>query len=84
MKLAWSEDDLAEMWSLWPPERGLLKNKTGATRLGFALLLKFFQSEGCFPSEAGEIPPMAADFVADQVGVDPEAFSHYPWEGATI
>ena len=84
MKRAWSEDDLAEAWFLWPPERGLLKNKTGATRLGFALLLKFFPSEGRFPSDAGEIPPMVVDFVASQVEVDPAAFNHYPWEGATI
>ena len=84
MKRAWSEDDLAETWLLLPPERALLKNKTGATRLGFALLLKFFQSEGHFPSDAGEIPSMVVGFVASQVEVDPATFDHYPWEGATI
>lgn len=84
MKRAWSEDDLAETWLLWPPERGLLKNKTGATRLGFAIVLKFFQSEGRFPSDAGEILPIIVRFVADQVEVDPAAFDHYPWKGATI
>jgi hypothetical protein len=31
-------------------------NKTGATRLGFASLLKFFELEGRFPRHVGEIP----------------------------
>jgi TnpA family transposase len=62
----------------------LLKNKAGATRLGFALFLKFFQAEGRFPEGAREVPPEAVHFIADQVEVDQEAFDGYPWEGATI
>lgn len=84
MKQVWPEDDLAETWFLWPPELGLLKNKTGATRMGFAILLKFFQSEGRFPIDAGEIPSMVVRFIADQIGMDPAVFGHYPWDGATI
>jgi hypothetical protein len=47
MKRAWTEQELAGQWLLFPQERPLLGNKSGATRLGFALLLKFFQLEGC-------------------------------------
>ncbi len=36
------------MLSAW--DLAQLGNKTGATRLGFALLLKFFQRETCFPA----------------------------------
>ncbi|GAA3466566.1 hypothetical protein [Nonomuraea roseola] len=39
----------------------LVGNKTGATRLGFGLLLKFFEKEGRFPRHAGEVPRAAVD-----------------------
>src|ERR1039457_5815291 len=42
LKSDWTADELILHWTLQPDERPLLGNKTGATRLGFALLLKFF------------------------------------------
>src|SRR6266513_1542172 len=59
-------------------------NKTGATRLGFALLLKFFQREGRLPFFKTEIPGGVISFVATQVGVAPEAYLQYDWQGRTI
>ena len=41
--------ELAEHFTLLPAEQELLANKTGANRLGFVVLLKYFQWEGCFP-----------------------------------
>jgi hypothetical protein len=41
--------DLIECWTLDEAEFELLANKTGATRLGFALLLQFFELEARFP-----------------------------------
>ncbi len=43
MKRTWDIEELIEHFTLVPPELELLGNKTGATRLGFALLLKCFQ-----------------------------------------
>ena len=43
--------------------------KHGATRLSFALMLKFFEIEGRFPRNAGEVPPPAVDYVARQLGL---------------
>lgn len=40
---AWELEELIECWTLDEAEQELLANKTGATRLGFALLLKFFE-----------------------------------------
>ncbi|MGW6144299.1 hypothetical protein [Streptomyces sp. NPDC055140] len=43
-------------------ERGDLpkmRNKSGTTRLGFALLLKFFEVEALFPESAKEVPAAA-------------------------
>ncbi|MDX3570188.1 hypothetical protein [Streptomyces sp. ID05-47C] len=36
-------DDLVEHWTLLKDEQGLVSGKRGATRLGFAVLLKFYQ-----------------------------------------
>jgi hypothetical protein len=46
MQRQWSQDELAEHWTLLPDELKLLANKTGATRLGFSLLLKAFAYHG--------------------------------------
>lgn len=49
----------------------LIAGKRGATRLGFALLLKFYTRSGRFPRGRGELPDEAVEFVARQAGVDP-------------
>ena len=41
--------DGLEVWSLDLDDLALVGNKTGATRLGFAVLLKFFESRARFP-----------------------------------
>ncbi len=43
MKRHWEPDEVVDHWTLLPDELTLLANKAGATRLGFAALLKFFQ-----------------------------------------
>jgi hypothetical protein len=46
MKRQWENEELIEHWILGPWDLAQVGNKTGATRLGFAVLLKFFQREG--------------------------------------
>jgi hypothetical protein len=84
MKRTWATDELIEHWTLMPPELELLAHKTGATRLGFALLFKFFQSEARFPAHPQESPSAVVAYVAKQVEVAPEAFSAYDWQGRAI
>ncbi len=84
MKRVWETEELVEHWTLVPPELELLGNKTGPTRLGFALLLKFFQSEARFPKDAHEIPETVINYVAKQVGAPPECYPRYEWHGRTI
>jgi len=43
MKRQWSPGELADCFSMRGEDHELLANKTGATRLGFAVLLIFFQ-----------------------------------------
>jgi len=62
----------------------LVGNKTGATRLGFSLVLKFFEVEARFPSDASEFPAAALTYVAEQVKVDPGELAAYRFSGRTI
>ena len=84
MKRLWQAEELVEHFTLLPGESALLANKTGSTRLGFAVLLKFFQYEGRFPYSKGEIPEAVVDYMAKQAGVLPERYPGYDWSGCTI
>jgi hypothetical protein len=65
--LKWSAQDLVASWTL-------VGNKTGATRLGFAVWLKFFEIAARFPSVAGEVPPSAVAYLAEHLHVTADAF----------
>lgn len=84
MQAAWTDDQLIESWTLLDDDRLLLSNKSGSTRLGFAVLLKFFEVEARFPLSAGEVPGAAVRFVAAQLGVAAEEFARYDWSGRTV
>jgi hypothetical protein len=84
MKRQWNAEELVEHWTLLPSEQALLANKTGTTRLGFAVLLKFFQYEARFPIQAHEVPGSVVAHIAQQVEIPAEAFAAYDWQGRTI
>ncbi|MCW4356113.1 Tn3 family transposase [Hoyosella sp. YIM 151337] len=84
MRQDWSVEDLVASWTLIGEDWRLVGNKTGATRLAFAVMLKFFEIEARFPSQASEIPTDAVAYVAEQVKVDPTEFPNYRWAGRTI
>ncbi len=52
----WSPEDVMACWTLVDGDWDLVASKTGPTRLGFALTLKFFELEGRFPEFVEEIP----------------------------
>ncbi len=60
VKRDWSADEFVEYWTLLPGEKQCLARKTGPMRLGFAVLLKVFQHEGCFPLDSPERRFLAA------------------------
>ncbi len=84
MRREWEPEDLIASWTLLPEDADMLVNKSGATRLGFALLLKFFESEARFPRFPAEVPLLAVNFVAQQVRVDPSAWESYDWQGRSV
>jgi Domain of unknown function (DUF4158) len=84
MEQVWEPERLISCWTLDEADWRLLANKTGATRLGFALLLKFFDLEGRFPANAEELPQIAVDYVAGLVKVPPAQLTRYGFTGRTI
>jgi hypothetical protein len=78
------EDELIERWTLVGDELGQVAGKRGPTRLGFALLLKFYTRHGRFPRGRGELPDDAVAYVARQVGVPATDLAFYEWGGRTV
>lgn len=50
-------EDLIKVWMLLEDDMKRVRNKSGATRLGFALLLKFFEVEARCASILTPSPP---------------------------
>lgn len=70
-------DGVVDHFTLNSDEVGWLRNKTGATRLGFAVQLKFLTWRGRFPKMRLELPPDAVEHVAKQVGVAASELGFY-------
>jgi hypothetical protein len=77
-------EDLIVDWTLFPGEETLVGSKRGPARLGFAVLLQFFQREGRFPQRPQDVPPRAVAHLAAQVGIPPAQWSAYAWDGRAI
>ena len=84
MKRAWHPEELVEHWTIVPGEWPLIEHKHGATRLGFTVLLKFFQYAGSFPQAPQDVPLPVVDHLAQQVGVPADVWAQYAWDGRTI
>jgi hypothetical protein len=85
MKRQWTQEELLEHWVLSAKELDLVgDSKTDHNLLGFAVLLKYFQYEGRFPSQKQDVPPTVIVHLAQQLGVIPEKIIPYDWEGRTI
>jgi TnpA family transposase len=77
-------DGTDDRWTLGPAERALLANKSGVTRLGFAVLLKVFQAEGRFPRRVEDVPAAVVEAIARQIGVPALEWRRYDWSGRTV
>jgi Domain of unknown function (DUF4158) len=77
-----SLDELVASWTLVGQDWDLIGNKTGATRLGFALMLKFFELEARFPSAGSDFAEVVVGFVARQVRVVAGEVVDYEWDGS--
>ena len=84
MQAEWEPDELIDAWTLTGGDWDLIANKAGATRLGFAVMLKFYEIEGRFPAYPEEVPPAAVRYLGSLVKVEPALFARYSWSGRSI
>src|SRR5262245_3571981 len=81
MKQAWHPDELTQYGTLSDDECRLLGEKTGATQLAFAVLVKSFQYEGRFPLRRETVPMPVIGHLAAQVAVPLTAYATVDWDG---
>ncbi|MGM0867507.1 MAG: DUF4158 domain-containing protein [Bacillota bacterium] len=84
MKYQWTEEELVEHFILLPPERQLVDKKRNSTRLGFAVLFKYFQQKARFPTDPSMIPLPVIEFIAKQLQISSDQFKHNNWRGRTL
>ncbi len=81
MRQNFTPQELVDHFTLLPAEQELLANKTGANRLGFVVLLKYFQWEGRFPDHWHEVPRAVVDHIAHRLTIPVERYLQYDLEG---
>ena len=64
MQTEWDPGELIGAWTLVEGNWDLIANKAGVTRLGFTVMLKFYEIEGRFPAYPEEVPPAAARVIS--------------------
>jgi uncharacterized protein DUF4158 len=78
------DDELAGNWTLVGDELAQLSGQRGATKLGFALLLRFYALSGRFPAGRYELSDQVVTYAGRLVGVPAEELGQYEWDGRTI
>jgi hypothetical protein len=84
LKRQWDATELVEHFTLMPEEMALLESKSEENRLGFAVLLKFFQMEARFPRAKHEVPKLVVSYIASLLGLSPRLYKQYEWVGRTF
>lgn len=84
MKRNWELEELIDHFTFMPNELSQLSNKTRETRLGFAVLFKFFQYEARFPNHKNEIPKEVIRYISKQLNLDSLLFEEYNWSSRSI
>ena len=70
------------IYNLSDDEFTLAKTKnTDKNRLGFAVLLKYFQLESRYPKHIKFIDPLMVNTIANQLNISPSMISQFGWEG---
>jgi Domain of unknown function (DUF4158) len=73
--------ELDEHFTVLPQEHTLLAQKSPAQRLGCAILLKYFQWEGRFPTAWHDVPRAVIRHLAERLGVPGDSARQYDLEG---
>ncbi|MBU3158369.1 DUF4158 domain-containing protein [Clostridium frigoris] len=62
----------------------LIGDKRNETKLGFAILYKYFQIKHRFPQNKSDIPEDIINFIGTQIGVEGALFDKYSWDSRSI
>ena len=74
-----------DLYNLDDEELALAKSKNSdKNRLGFAVLLKYFQTEGHYPKRIQFVDPILIKSLASQLNVNPSFINNFNWEGRSI
>lgn len=84
MKQRWTDEQLIDNFTLNSEELAHLKGMVSHNRLGFVVLLKFFQHEARFPEEPSEVPKEVIEHLAKQLALPPQMYQQYRWDGRVI
>lgn len=84
LKRNWELDELIDHFTFLPNELSLIRNKTRETRLGFAVMFKFFQFEARFPYSKNEIPKVVIKYISKQTQVEESLFENYDINSRTF
>ena len=78
------EADLHRVYGLSDADLGLIRERRGeANRLGFTVLLAYMRYPGVVLGVEGDPAPQVLTFLADQIGVSPDAWDAYDRGTAT-
>ena len=70
------------IYNLSDDELVLARTKnTDKNRLGFAVLLKYFQLENRYPRHIKFIDPLMLNTIANQLNIPPSTINQFDWEG---
>ena len=83
MKWHWQKEELCEHWSLSAEELYLVAGRTDHGRMGFLVMLKFFQYQGRFPTAIKDLPIDVVRFLSQQIGASQSDLDQYDWDGRT-
>jgi len=74
--------NIDDLFNLSDEELSLVNAKRGSkNKLGFAILLKYFQLEGRYPKHVKFIDPFMLNSVAHQLNIPASCVDHFDWEG---
>ncbi len=57
------------------------KKNSDKNRLGFAVLLKYFQLENHYPKHIKFVDPLMLNTISNQLNILPSVIKHFDWEG---
>nr|WP_234819318.1 DUF4158 domain-containing protein [Sinorhizobium meliloti] len=83
MSLSISSADLTGRWSLSFSDMDFVNRKPAPARLGLAVQLKFFAAHGFFVQDHASIPADGVSYLAEQLGGEADAVTHYDFSGRT-